>query len=93
MDLSPPGFPVPGILQARIPEWAATSYPGDLTNPGTTRESLASPALAGGLFSTSTAWEALENEHLEDGMNAKKESRKSPLGLGTIFFKQEDLKP
>ena len=61
---------------------AATLYPGDLTNPGTTRESLASPALAGGFFTTSTAWEALENEHLEDGMNAKKESRKSPLGLG-----------
>jgi len=25
-DGSPPGSPVPGILQARIPEWAAISF-------------------------------------------------------------------
>ena len=25
-DGSPPGFPVPGILQARTLEWAATSF-------------------------------------------------------------------
>ena len=26
MDRSPPGFPVPGILQARTLEWVATSF-------------------------------------------------------------------
>ena len=26
IDGSPPGFPVPGILQARTPEWAAISF-------------------------------------------------------------------
>ena len=26
IDCSPPGSPVPGILQARIPEWAAISF-------------------------------------------------------------------
>ena len=26
IDGSPPGFPVPGILQARILEWVAISY-------------------------------------------------------------------
>ena len=34
MDHSPPGSFVHGILQARILEWAATSPPGDLPNPG-----------------------------------------------------------
>ena len=33
--------------------------PGDLSNPGTEPMSLMSPALAGGFFITSTAWEAL----------------------------------
>ena len=32
--------------------------PGDLPGPGTKTESLKSPALAGGLFTTSAAWEA-----------------------------------
>ena len=26
IDGSPPGSPVPGILQARTPEWVATSF-------------------------------------------------------------------
>ena len=33
--------------------------PGDLPNPGIQPVSLASPALAGGFFTTSTTWEAL----------------------------------
>ena len=32
--------------------------PGDLPNPGIEPTSLKSPALAGGLFTTSTTWEA-----------------------------------
>ena len=39
------GFPIPS--------------PGDLPNPGITLVSLKSPALAGGFFTTSAAWEAL----------------------------------
>ena len=33
--------------------------PGDLPNPGIELESLTSPALAGGFFTTSTTWEVL----------------------------------
>ena len=32
IDGSPPGSPVPGILQARILEWVAFPSPGDLPN-------------------------------------------------------------
>ena len=41
-----------GILQARILEWVAISYSSDLPNPGIEPMSLASPPLAGGLFTT-----------------------------------------
>ena len=34
IDGSPPGSPVPGILQARILEWYLFPSPGDLPNPG-----------------------------------------------------------
>ena len=33
-ELSPPGFSVHGILQARILEWVSFSSPGDLPDPG-----------------------------------------------------------
>jgi len=52
MDCSSPGFSVHGILQARILEWVAISYSGDLPNPGIEPMSLVSPALAGRHFST-----------------------------------------
>ena len=48
MDCSLPGSSVHGIFQARILEWVATSFPGDLPNPGIEPGSLVSPALAGG---------------------------------------------
>ena len=51
MDCSPPGSSVHGISQAEILEWAATSSSGDLSDPGI---ELASPALAGRFFTTST---------------------------------------
>ena len=31
MDGSPPGSPVPGILQARVLEWGAIAFSGELT--------------------------------------------------------------
>ena len=49
MDCSLPGSSVPGISQATVLEWAAVSFSGDLLNPGM---ELASPALAGGFFTT-----------------------------------------
>ena len=33
MDCSPPGSSVRGISQARILEWVAVSFPGDLPDP------------------------------------------------------------
>ena len=42
MDCSPPGSPVRGILQVRIPEWVRFPPPGDLPDPGI---KLRSPAL------------------------------------------------
>ena len=50
MDCSPPGSSVPGILQARIPEWVAIPSPGDLPDSGIELTSLLSPAVAGGFF-------------------------------------------
>ena len=32
IDGSPPGFPLPGILQARTLEWAAISFSGNMEN-------------------------------------------------------------
>ena len=43
---------------ARILEWVATSYFGDLPSPGIKPAYLASPALATGFFTTSVTWEA-----------------------------------
>ena len=34
MDCSPPGSSVPGILQARVLEWVAIPFSGDLPDPG-----------------------------------------------------------
>ena len=49
MDCSLPDSSVHGIFHARILEWVTISYPGDLSDPGI---ELASPALAGGFFTT-----------------------------------------
>ena len=68
IDGSPPGSPIPGILQARILEWQYSSIgrgkntcppPGDLPNPGIEPVSLMSPAWAGRFFTSSATWEAL----------------------------------
>ena len=52
MDGSPAGSSVHGIFQARILEWVAISYSGDLSDPGIEPKSPASPASAGGFFTT-----------------------------------------
>ena len=57
MDCNPPASSVHGILQARILEWVPCPLSGDLPNPGIKPQSLMSPALAGGFFTTRTTWE------------------------------------
>ena len=59
VDCSSPGSSVHGVLQARKLEWVAISFStGDLLDPGIEPMSLASPVLAGVLFTTTTTWEA-----------------------------------
>ena len=52
MDYSMPGPSVHEMLQARILESVAMSYPGDILDPGIKPASLASPTLAGRFFTT-----------------------------------------
>ena len=52
---SPPASSAYGIFQARVLGWVAISPPGDLRDPGIEPPSLASPALAGGFFTTGDA--------------------------------------
>ena len=52
MGCNLPGSPVHGILQARILEWVAISSSRGLSDPGVEPVSPASPALAGGFFTT-----------------------------------------
>jgi len=59
MDCSPPVSSLHGILQAKILEWVAISHFTDLPNLGVEPQSLTSPALAGGFFTTGTTCEAL----------------------------------
>ena len=47
------------ILQSRILEWVARRSPGYLPDPGIEPVSLMTSALAGGIFTISTAWEVL----------------------------------
>ena len=55
---SPPGSSVHGILQARILEWVAKPSSRG-SSPGMEPAFLKSPPLAGGFFTTSATWEAL----------------------------------
>ena len=63
-DCGPPGSSVHGTLQAEILEWVATPSSGDLPNLGIQPLSLVSPALAGGLFTTSATCKAHLRDHL-----------------------------
>ena len=58
MDCNQPGSFVHGIIQARILEWVAMPSSGDLPDPMIKPESLMSPALVTGFFTSSTTWEA-----------------------------------
>ena len=60
MDCSLTGSSVHGILQARTLEWDTMPSSRGSSNLGIEPASLASPALAGGFFTTSAPWEAAQ---------------------------------
>ena len=57
MDCSPPGSSLHGVLQARRLEWVAMPSSRGSSRPRDPTESLTSPALSGGFFTTSATWE------------------------------------
>ena len=57
MNCSPPGSSLHGIHQVRILKWVAMLSSRGSSPPGVEPMSLASPALTGGFFTTSTTWE------------------------------------
>ena len=65
MDCSLPGSSVHGIFQEEY--WSGLPFPPlkNLPNPGIKPTSLVSPALAGGFFTTSASWEALNYDSLK----------------------------
>ena len=58
MDYSLPSSSIHRLLQARILEWFAMSSFRYLSDLGIKTESLTSPALTDGFFTTSATWEA-----------------------------------
>ena len=62
MDCSPPGSFVLGIIQARILERVAISSSRGSSWPRDQTESVTSPALSDGFFTTSTSWEANQTQ-------------------------------
>ena len=89
---------------SRLEYWSRLPFPppGDLPNPGIEPASLMSPALAGGLFTTSTTWKAPPNAPLcsffplrvrdllkKGGRSctySSQYSKASSLSLSLIFF-------
>ena len=59
-----PGSSAHGIFQARILEWVAIPSSRGSSDSGIELVSLASPALTGRFFTTSTTWEALREEKI-----------------------------
>ena len=55
--MDPPHSSIHGIFQARILEWVPFPTPGGLHDPGIKLVPLASPAPAGGFFTTCITWE------------------------------------
>ena len=58
IDCSPPGFPVHGILQARMLKWVAIPTSRGSSGPGIKPWFLTSSKLAGKFFTTSATWES-----------------------------------
>ena len=79
MDYSLPGSCVHGTFQARILEWVAINYSGDLLDLGTEPVSLAFPASAGRFFTTSATWEFPNTVWSHLNVESKKERKKMKL--------------
>ena len=79
MDYSLPGSCVHGTFQARILEWVAINYSGDLLDLGREPVSLAFPASAGRFFTTSATWESPNTEWSHLNVESKKERKKMKL--------------
>ena len=62
LDCSPPGSSVHGFSRQEHWRGLLCPSPGDLPNPGNEAPSLIPPALTGRFFTTSTTWEALEEQ-------------------------------
>ena len=71
MDYSPPGSSVREILQARILEWVAMPSSRGSSQPRIEPVSPMSPALAGGLSTTSTTYEQLNATYWIQRRNAQ----------------------
>ena len=79
MDYSLPGSCVHGTFQARILEWVAINYSGDLLDLGTEPVSLAFPASAGRFFTTSATWGFPNTVWSHLNVESKKERKKIKL--------------
>ena len=100
LDHSLPGFSAHGILQARILEWLSCPTPGDFPGPGIEPVFLMSPALAGGLLTTNTTWEAhLLNRLVQLQGHLRKKNRLDDANMSLyprkefqwyLFWKQVD---
>ena len=62
MDYSPQAPLSMELPRQDILEWVAISFSRDLPDPGIEPESLASPALASGFFTTCATWEVWESQ-------------------------------
>ena len=80
MDCSAPGWPVHGILQARILDWVAIPSPGDLPDPGTDP---GSPAWACRSFTFEPPVKPLVKTH--SNLNNTSRGNISPCELSTFL--------
>ena len=86
MDCSPPGSSVHGILQARILEYVAMLFSREYSDPGIQPDSLMSPALGGGFF-TSVKMKVLVSQSCPTLLNPWTVARQAPPSMG--FSRQE----
>ena len=70
LNCSLPGSSVHGIFQARILEWVSIPFSRGSSQPRDQTRVLVSPALAGGLFTSTATWEAHGSVYLDSKLSA-----------------------
>ena len=65
MDCSPPGFSVPGIFQARIPEWVAISYSRGPSQPRDRTHFFCVSCIGRQILYYFTTWDMMSGIHLK----------------------------